>query len=32
MVTHDMEEAFTLGDRIVILTDKPARVKEIIEV
>ncbi len=32
MVTHDMEEAFTLGDRIVILTEKPTRVKEIIEV
>jgi len=31
MVTHDMEEAFTLGDRIVILTEKPTRVKEIIE-
>lgn len=31
MVTHDMEEAFTLGDRIVILTEKPTRVKEIIK-
>lgn len=31
MVTHDMEEAFTLGDRIVVLTEKPTRVKEIIE-
>jgi len=31
MVTHDMEEALTLGDRIVILTGKPARVKEIVE-
>lgn len=31
MVTHDMEEAFTLGDRIVVLTEKPTRVKEIIK-
>lgn len=30
-VTHDIEEAVLLGDKIVILTDKPAKVKMIIE-
>ena len=29
MVTHDIEEALTLGDMIVILTEKPASVKEV---
>ena len=29
MVIHDMEEAVELGDRIIILTDKPTRVKEV---
>ena len=31
LVTHDIEEALTLGDKIVILTEKPSRVKKIIE-
>ena len=31
LVTHDIEEALTLGDKIVILTEKPANVKKIIE-
>lgn len=31
LVTHDIEEALTLGDKIVILTEKPAKVKKIIE-
>lgn len=31
MVTHNIEEAEKLGDRIVMLTDKPTRVGEIIE-
>ena len=30
LVTHDIEEALTLGDKIVILTEKPTRVKKII--
>ena len=29
LVTHDIEEALTLGDKIVILTDKPTKVKKI---
>jgi NitT/TauT family transport system ATP-binding protein len=29
MVTHDMEEAMELGNRIISLTDKPTRVKEV---
>ncbi|WP_313756228.1 ABC transporter ATP-binding protein [Tissierella sp.] len=31
IVTHDIEEALTLGDRIIILTEKPTKVKKIIE-
>ncbi len=31
LVTHDIEEALTLGDKIVILTEKPSKVKKIIE-
>lgn len=31
LVTHDIEEALTLGDKIVILSNKPTRVKETIE-
>ena len=31
IVTHDIEEALTLGDQIVILTEKPTKVKKIIE-
>ncbi len=30
-VTHDVDEAVTLGDQIVILTDKPAMVKRVFE-
>lgn len=30
MVTHDVEEALYLSDRIIVLSDKPARVKKII--
>lgn len=31
MVTHDLDEALALGDRIVLLTGSPGRVSEIIE-
>lgn len=31
LITHDIEEAITLGDRIIILTGKPTKVKKIIE-
>jgi NitT/TauT family transport system ATP-binding protein len=31
-VTHDVEEALILSDRIVILTERPARVSEIVNV
>lgn len=31
LVTHDIEEALTLGDNIVILSQRPARVKRIVE-
>ncbi len=31
LVTHDIEEALILGDKIVILTEKPTKVKKIIE-
>lgn len=29
LVTHDLDEAIALGEQIVILTDKPARVKKV---
>ena len=32
MVTHNVEEAVELSDRIVVLSDKPAVVKEIVDV
>jgi NitT/TauT family transport system ATP-binding protein len=31
-ITHSVDEAITLGDRIVVVTDRPGRVKEIIPV
>ena len=31
-VTHDLEEAISLSDRIVVLTGRPGRIKEIIDV
>jgi len=31
-VTHDIEEAIFLGDRVVVMTPRPARVREIIDV
>ncbi len=32
LVTHDIQEALTLGDKIVILTEKPTKVKKVIEI
>ena len=32
LVTHDIDEALYLSDRIVVLTDKPGRVSSVIEV
>lgn len=31
-VTHDIEEALLLGDRVVVMTPRPAKVKEIVDV
>lgn len=31
-ITHDLEEAVTLADRVVVLSRRPARIKEIIEI
>lgn len=31
-ITHDLEEAVTLADRVVVLSRRPARIKEIIDV
>ena len=31
-ITHSVDEAITLGDRIIVVTDRPGRVKEILPV
>jgi len=31
-ITHSIEEAVAMGDRIVVLTARPARVREVLEV
>lgn len=31
-ITHSVDEAITLGDRIVVITDRPGRVKEVLPV
>jgi ABC-type nitrate/sulfonate/bicarbonate transport system ATPase subunit len=32
LVTHDIEEALLIADRVVVMTECPGRVKEIIEI
>ena len=32
MVTHDISEAISLADKIIILSNRPAKVKEIIDI
>lgn len=32
MITHDVSEACSIGDRVVILSDRPAKVKKIIDI
>lgn len=32
LVTHSIEEAILLGDRVVVTTDRPARIKEVYDV
>jgi NitT/TauT family transport system ATP-binding protein len=32
LVTHDMEEAIFLSNRVVILSERPAKIKKILEV
>lgn len=32
LVTHDIEEAIFLSDRVVILSERPAKIKKILEV
>ena len=32
MVTHDISEAISMSDRVIVLTNRPARVKNIYEI
>ena len=32
MITHDIAEAISLSDRVVVLTERPAKVKKIINI
>jgi ABC-type nitrate/sulfonate/bicarbonate transport system ATPase subunit len=31
-VTHDMEEAILLGDKVVLMSNRPGRIEEVIDV
>lgn len=32
MITHDIAEAISLSDRVVVLTERPAKVKKIYDI
>lgn len=32
MITHDIEEAISMADRIIILSKRPAKIKDIIDI
>ncbi len=32
MITHDIAEAISMADRVVVLTDRPSKVKKIYEI
>jgi NitT/TauT family transport system ATP-binding protein len=32
VVTHDIDESVYLGDRVIVLTHKPSRIRDVIEV
>ena len=32
MVTHDIDEAILLADRVVVMTSRPASIKEIVDI
>lgn len=32
MVTHDIAEAISMADRVIILTKRPAKIKKIIDI
>ena len=32
MITHDIAEAISMSDRVVVLTNRPAKVKKIYEI
>ena len=32
MITHDLSEAISIADRVVVLTDRPARIKKIFDI
>ena len=32
MITHDIGEACSIADRVVVLTDRPSKVKKIVDI